>query len=103
MGKRFHWTLVLLAAAAAGAQAQDAKVKAGEDTYNTYCATCHGDKLVNSGQTFDLRTLRGDEHGRFVESVLKGKNGRMPPWDGVLDKDQIEQLWSYIRANSKVQ
>ena len=43
------------------ASAQDsAKIAAGETVYNTYCATCHGDGLVSSGQTFDLRRLTAD-------------------------------------------
>ena len=42
--------------ASADLSAQDkAKIAAGEIVYNTYCATCHGDDLVSSGQTFDLR------------------------------------------------
>ena len=65
-------------------RAQDnAKIAAGETVYNTYCATCHGDGLVSSGQTFDLRRLAADARPRFENSVLKGK-GQMPPWQGVL-------------------
>jgi mono/diheme cytochrome c family protein len=80
--------------------AQDAaKVAAGETVYNTYCATCHGDGLVSSGQTFDLRRLTADARPRFENSVLKGK-GQMPPWQGVLSGDEIEQLWHYIRDNA---
>ncbi|HEU5276157.1 MAG TPA: cytochrome c, partial [Xanthobacteraceae bacterium] len=62
--------------------------------------TCHGDDLENnSGIAFDLRRLRADEHPRFVNSVLHGKNA-MPAWDGKLSPDQIESLWAYIRANA---
>ena len=53
----------------------------------------------NSGVTFDLRRLHADEHERFVNSVLNGKNA-MPAWRGALDTDKIEQLWGYIRANT---
>ena len=82
------------------ALAQDrAKAKAGEQVYNTYCATCHGDHLVSSGQTFDLRKLRADERPRFENSVLNGKN-QMPPWKGALSADEIEQIWNYVRSNS---
>ncbi len=82
------------------AQAQDAaKVSAGEDVYNTYCATCHGDGLAGSARTFDLRKLRADERPRFENSVTNGKN-QMPPWKGVLSAEQIDQLWNYIRANA---
>ena len=55
--------------------AQDpAKVQGGERTYRNYCATCHGDDLINTGSgTFDLRRLRADERPRFENSVANGK------------------------------
>jgi mono/diheme cytochrome c family protein len=102
---RLRRTLVLsvmmLAGVAHAAAAADdaAKIDAGETVYNTYCATCHGDDLVNTGQTFDLRRLHADERPRFENSVLNGKN-RMPPWKGVLDAQQLDALWHYIRAHA---
>jgi mono/diheme cytochrome c family protein len=75
------------------------KIAAGETVYNTRCAVCHGDELVNSGQTFDLRRLKADERPRFENSVRNGKN-QMPPWKGVLSDDEIDQLWHYIRAHA---
>jgi mono/diheme cytochrome c family protein len=80
--------------------AQDgAKISAGERVFNTYCATCHGDNLVSTGQTFDLRKLRADERPRFETSVTNGK-GQMPPWKGVVSAEDIDVLWNYIRANT---
>jgi mono/diheme cytochrome c family protein len=75
------------------------KIAAGENVYNTRCAVCHGDDLVNSGQTFDLRRLKADERPRFDNSVRNGKN-QMPPWKGVLSDNEIDQLWHYIRAHA---
>jgi len=73
---------------------------AGARIYANNCANCHGDDLENNAHiAFDLRRLKADEHARFVDSVLHGKN-RMPPWEGVLDTAQIESLWAYIRANA---
>jgi len=71
----------------------------GGQLYENYCANCHGEELRNNadGLAFDLRRLKPNEHARFVSSVLNGKNG-MPPWRGVLADEQIEQIWSYIRA-----
>ena len=84
------------------ALAQDAqKITAGERVYNNYCFTCHGENLVSSGQTFDLRRLRADERPRFDNSVLNGK-GQMPPWKGVLSAQDIDNVWVYIRANAPV-
>jgi cytochrome c oxidase cbb3-type subunit 3 len=73
---------------------------AGARIYAENCSTCHGDDLVNNAHiAFDLRRLKADEHDRFVNSVLHGKN-RMPPWEGVLDAGKIDALWAYIRANA---
>lgn len=76
-----------------------AKVQAGADLYSTYCSPCHGDGLINSGQTFDLRRLSASDRARFENSVLTGKN-QMPPWKGVLDHEQIDLIWYYIRDNA---
>jgi mono/diheme cytochrome c family protein len=80
--------------------AQDeAKIAAGETVYNTYCQVCHGDRLVSTGQTFNLRRLTANDRARFENSVRNGKN-QMPPWKDVLSADEIDQLWSYVRANA---
>jgi mono/diheme cytochrome c family protein len=96
-------TVILSAAAhSAAALAQDdkAKIEAGAQTFSDYCSTCHGENLVNTGQTtFDLRRLKANERPRFENSVTNGKS-QMPPWKGVLNAEQIDQLWSYIRANA---
>ena len=85
------------------AVAQDldkAKVEAGAQTFSDYCSTCHGENMVNTGPTtFDLRRLKANERPRFENSVTNGKN-QMPPWRGVLNAEQIDGLWSYIRANA---
>ena len=38
-----------------------------------------------------------DAHARFVDSVTNGKRN-MPPWDDVLDPEEIEALWAYVIA-----
>ena len=81
---------------AAGAIAQTIP---GEQDYRNNCAVCHGDGLVNTGQTFDLRRLKAGERSRFENSVQNGKN-QMPPWKGVLSDDNIDQLWHYVRAHA---
>jgi len=82
------------------ASAQDtATIEAGENVFNTNCAVCHGDQLVSTGQTFDLRRLKETDRARFDNSVRNGKN-QMPPWKGKLTDDEIDQLWHYIRANA---
>jgi mono/diheme cytochrome c family protein len=85
-----------------GASAQDPdkdKIEAGENVYNNNCQTCHGDRLKNTGQTFDLRRLTAADRPRFDNSIRNGKN-QMPPWKDVLSDEEIDQVWSYIRANA---
>jgi mono/diheme cytochrome c family protein len=95
--------LCILPLASSGAAADDAAAARGERLYNKYCATCHGDDLQNnSGIAFDLRRLKADEHPRFVNSVLHGKNA-MPSWQGVLAPPQLEDLWAYIREHANQQ
>src|SRR5258708_9129 len=80
--------------------AQDqSKIAAGAATFSEYCSTCHGDDLISSGLTFDLRRLKAGDRPRFENSVLNGKN-QMPPWRGVINAEQIDALWNYIRANA---
>jgi len=82
------------------APAQDrAKIDAGEAVYNDYCFTCHGEKLVSSGQTFDLRRLTASDRARFENAVRMGKN-QMPPWKEVLTSEQIDLIWHFVRDNA---
>jgi len=91
---------LLLLAAPAFAQDQDkAKIAKGEQTFSDYCSTCHGDNLISSGQIPDLRRLKAADRSRFENTVINGKN-QMPPWKGMLTDEEIDQVWSYIRANA---
>jgi mono/diheme cytochrome c family protein len=76
-----------------------AKIDAGETVYSTYCAVCHGDNLVSTGQFPNLRRLTAKDREKFETTVRNGRN-QMPPWKDVLSDAQIEQAWSYIRANA---
>lgn len=105
LGTLFAWMAPTFGQDTAAQAAQDttaqdkSKIEGGETVYNTHCAICHGDDLVNTGQTFDLRRLTANERPRFENSVRNGKN-QMPPWKDVLNDEQIDQLWHYIRANA---
>jgi mono/diheme cytochrome c family protein len=90
--------LVLGLTMSAPAVAQSLAEK-GDTLYHNRCAGCHGEQLkaFAGGPAFDLRRLRPDEHDRFVESVVSGKDN-MPSWYGILKSDEIEAIWAYIRA-----
>jgi mono/diheme cytochrome c family protein len=84
---------------AIGSAAEATKVEQGAALYALRCSGCHGNDLLNTsgGWSFDLRRLRPDEHDRFVESVTNGKDN-MPSWYGILQPDEMEAIWAYIRA-----
>ena len=91
---------LLLALSQAAAAADETAARMGAKVYENNCSTCHGDDLQNNSSiAFDLRRMKADEHFRFVNSVLHGKNA-MPSWEGALTMDQIEDLWAYIRAHA---
>jgi mono/diheme cytochrome c family protein len=97
------WLMSIVSAQEAAAPdktVQDlAKIEAGETVYNTYCAVCHGDNLVSTGQFPNLRRLTGKDREKFETTVRNGRN-QMPPWKDVLSDAQLDQAWSYIRANA---
>jgi mono/diheme cytochrome c family protein len=76
-----------------------AKVEAGETVYSTYCAPCHGDQLVSTGQFPNLQRLTPADRAKFYSTVRDGRN-QMPPWRGVVSDEQIDQIWAYIRSIS---
>ena len=90
-----------VAGATAAAQAPSAQsftpeqVATGAQTYERFCAPCHGTRMEDTETAFNLRNFPRDEKQRFVESVTKGKNS-MPPWGGLLTPEQIEALWAYV-------
>lgn len=91
--------VLVLVFAASAAHADAAQVETGAMIYGDYCSACHGDELRNTsgGVTFDLRRLTPHDRERFLDAVFNGKK-QMPPWRGVLETDQVEAIWAYIRA-----
>ena len=97
---RLPAAFVMVALAAAPAVAQDrAKIEAGAEVYATHCASCHGERLRNTGAAFDLLQLKPNERERFVQAVNDGK-GQMPSWAGVISDEEIDQIWAYIRSRA---
>ncbi|MBL4589016.1 MAG: PQQ-dependent dehydrogenase, methanol/ethanol family [Alphaproteobacteria bacterium] len=73
-----------------------ASAKKGRILFNHTCSHCHGINRVTSGSTtYDLRTFPKSDKNRFINSVLNGK-GLMPAWNGKLDNEEVEQLFSYV-------
>ena len=82
------------------ASAQSQAVREGAELYQSQCAACHGENLVTTGVAFDILQLGADEKGRFLKALNEGK-GQMPPWAGVIDDAQMEQIWAYVRSKAR--
>ena len=92
---------LLLFIGAVPACAQDLeKIAAGLELYEMHCASCHGERMVTPGSAFDLRNLHPNERGRFDTVVMNGKGTQMPPWQGTLGPEELDQLWAYVRENA---
>jgi mono/diheme cytochrome c family protein len=47
---------------------------------------------------YDLRQFPHEQKGRFIQSVTRGKNDRMPSWGDVLSQEDLEGLWAYVKT-----
>jgi mono/diheme cytochrome c family protein len=83
-------------------QADAGEVATGKALYAHNCSHCHGFNMVNPGTVaYDLRQFPNDDKARFVHSVAEGKNGRMPPWGDLLSREDIDDLWAYVKTGGK--
>lgn len=78
------------------------RIAKGKALYAENCSHCHGFGMVNPGNVVpDLREFPKDEEQRFIDTVVHGRNNRMPPWGDLLSSEEIEELWAYVRAHGK--
>ena len=83
-------------------QADAGKVATGKALYAHNCSHCHGFNMVSPGSVAnDLRQFPHEDKARFVHSVTEGKNGRMPPWGDLLSREDIDDLWAYVKTGGK--
>lgn len=83
-------------------QANFGQVAKGKAMYAHNCSHCHGFNMVNPGTVaYDLRQFPHDDKARFAHSVAEGKNGRMPPWGDLLSREDIDDLWAYVKTGGK--
>ncbi len=83
----------------------------GMNTYNQYCKVCHGEDGDGKGIMTKLMKIEPADHtnpnemdslsnNELFNTILKGKGRFMPAWDGVLNRQEVEALVSYIRLLS---
>ena len=94
--------LALVSASAAAEEAfTPAQVRLGAEIFERNCAPCHGPRMQDPESAFDLRKFPKNQKDRFFESVIQGKNGRMPPWGDIIMPSQIESLWAFVLTGGK--
>lgn len=101
-------TVIAACAIACAAMAQQVRaeddtadrIKKGSSVYSQNCSPCHGPRMLDPQGAFDLKSFPRDERERFLTSVTRGKN-QMPPWGGLLSREDIESLWLYVIAGEK--
>jgi quinohemoprotein ethanol dehydrogenase len=77
-------------------------IGAGRKLYNTWCSQCHGGKADGVSRfgkyAADLRKFN-QGYTEFAIVVVEGRTERrMPPWDGVLDGEQVSQIGAYLET-----
>lgn len=77
-------------------------IEAGRRLYNTWCSQCHGGKadgVSRFGKYAADLTKFSKGYTEFTIAVVAGRPDRqMPPWDGVLDGEQISQIGAYLET-----
>ena len=77
----------------------DEALKMGERLYASYCTQCHGSDAGGVPGYPSLRDdawLWGGTPERIEETILKGRQAVMPPWEAVLKEEGIAQTTQYI-------
>jgi mono/diheme cytochrome c family protein len=77
-------------------------IVAGRRLFNTWCTQCHGGKANGEARfgkyAADL-TKFSLGYTEFAAIVVAGRPDKMmPPWDGVLDGEQISQIGAYLET-----
>jgi len=87
------------------AQVFAADAAAGKSAYEKTCAGCHGadgkgNAMLGAPNLTDEVWLYGGTLADVRQTILKGRNGRMPTFGEQLDADRIHLLTAYVYSLS---
>ena len=81
-----------------------AAMNAGERLFVNYCAVCHGSDARGATGFPNLRDndwLYGGEPENIQATIMNGRNGAMPAWEGPLGGEEgVNQVASYVMSLS---
>ena len=76
--------------------------KAGERLFVTYCAVCHGSDARGAPGFPNLRDndwLYGGEPAQIEQTIMQGRGGVMPAWEGPLGGEQgVAEVAEYVQS-----
>ncbi|AYO22208.1 cytochrome c [Vibrio owensii] len=121
MRKFFFSAVLLLLASCSGFagykwftdnQYGEADLASGQQHFESYCVSCHGDKGHGDGLVAKVTNIKPDNifdeltnpFGTKVEligTVLEeenGQSGAMPPFKSVLSEKQVNDIFEYIKS-----
>lgn len=78
----------------------------GAELFQTNCAVCHGadgtgNQALGAPNLTDDAWLYGRGESTIIETLVKGRNGVMPPWGDFLGEDKIHILSAYVWSLSR--
>jgi cytochrome c oxidase cbb3-type subunit 3 len=84
-----------------GRDADDAAAARGKAKYEMLCVACHGadgggNQALGAPNLTDNAWLYGGTRSAVIETVAKGRNGRMPPHKDFLGEDKVHLLAAYV-------
>lgn len=84
-----------------GRQHDPAVAAKGEERYNQTCVSCHGpdgtgNKAMGAPDLTDRNWLYGGSQETVMESIAKGRQGRMPPHEEFLGEAKVHLLAAYV-------
>jgi cytochrome c oxidase cbb3-type subunit 3 len=89
-----------------GKQHDPAKAEKGRELFAANCAACHGpdgkgNQALGAPNLTDEVWLYGGSESAIVETITKGRNGKMPAWGEFLGKNKVHLLAGYVYGMSK--
>ena len=88
-----------------GLASDSLRVVPGKRGFDNYCVSCHGvdgkgNQAVGAPNLTDGVWLYGSSEATIVETILNGRDNRMPAQEGILTEEQIRILTAWVWGQS---